>query len=40
MALEIQSERLLIESESEVEVVSRLDEPRQEVRMSKFASLS
>lgn len=40
MVFEIQRERLVIDSESVDDLVSRLDELRQEVRMRRFASLS
>ena len=40
MALEIQNERFAMDPESEVGLASRLDESRQDVRTSKFASLS
>jgi hypothetical protein len=40
IAFETQRERLAMDCESDDDPASRLDELRQEVRMSKFASLS
>jgi hypothetical protein len=40
MAFEIQRERLVMDCDSDDDPASRLDELRQDVRMSRFASLS